>query len=415
MRSYSTQILPGVGLALVLSLFPVSNVLASPALEGGHATLGCVDCHLTEPDPALDTVDTVSFVTATLDELCVSCHETIPLREFTNSPTTVQHDGYPVLSAGMFAFYTNWLDAYNLEHGTALAGFRLRAVGDGTYSLDCLGCHNIRGGPIYPDIPMHNAEMCVACHGGVGNYDPGVTRDVLSSGPRILYNPVLLGVTDMEGGDIPAPWDPAYDGEPPADGNTVSELVPLPVAFFRKYHTNIQEELNYRIDITGVQVDSYVEIDARPMTWYTGINGVARWLEEKQMYFWDTTSWSGDTYAVELTPFNPLDPTIAGLPYVLNLIVEDDLTPLELIEQIINVVQSLNLQSGIENSIDAKLDSAIRALSDVNENNNVAAINSLNAFINETAAQRGNWIPESDADEIIALAQAAIEALEETG
>ena len=389
-----------------------SSALASPALEGGHANLACTDCHLYEPDPT-DTPDTVTFVTANQDELCVSCHDTKGLLEFSNSPTVVQHKASPelVLTAEMYAFYTNWLDTYNQQHGTALNGFGLRAVGDGSYSLSCTGCHNIRGGPIYPDIPMDNAEMCVVCHGGEGNNDPFVTRGVFSSGPRILYNPVLLGVTDTSGNEFMAPWDPGYDGEPPAEGNTVSEQVPLPVAFFRNFHTNIQEELNYRVDITGLQNDSYVEIDPRPMSWYTGIDSAARWVNEKQMYYWDTTAFPGDTYLVELTPFNPKDDTTSGLPYTLNLIVEVDLTPVELIEQLINIVTSLNLHTGIENSLDAKLEAAIQALSDVNENNNVVAINTLEAFINATLAQRGNQIPVADADEIIALALAAIEAL----
>lgn len=415
MNLHTIKIGPGVvlGMALTIGFGMAAN--ASPALEGGHAVLGCVDCHLYEPDPLLDTVETVSFVTATRAELCVSCHETMPLREFTNSPTKIQHEAHALtLSADMYAFYSHWLTTYNQENGTNLVGFQFRSNGDGTYVLGCSDCHKIRGGPIYPDIPMDNAEICVSCHGGEGNYDPGVFRVVFSSAPRILYNPVMLGIYDASGNPLPAPWDPAYDGEPPADGNTVSDLVPLPIVFFRKFHSNVVEELNYRVDITGMQNDSYVEIDPRPMSWYTGIDGVARWLDERQMYLWDTTALPSDTYLVELTPFNPADETITALPYVLNLVVENYLTPLEQIEELINIVQSLNLQAGIENGLDAKLGAAARALEDVNLNNDVAAVNALNAFINETLAQRGNMIPESDADEIIALAEAAITALEES-
>ncbi|MEN8130581.1 MAG: hypothetical protein ABFS45_10400 [Pseudomonadota bacterium] len=397
--------------SLVVLFFTSSAVVASHLLEGGHAGLACTDCHLYQPDPEIDTRETVTFVTTTREELCVSCHETLPLLEYTNSPTTVRHNAQPVLSAKMYTFYTNWLDTYNLQNGTALNGFDLHANGDGTYTLNCTGCHRMSSGPIYPDIPMDNAEMCVACHGGEGNYDPGVTRVVFSSQPRILYNPTLLGVVDDLGDEFTAPWDPTYDGQPPADGNSVSEQVPLPLSFFRSFHSNIQQELNYRVDISGIQNDSYVEIDPRPVTWYTGIGGNARWLNEKPMYYWDTTGWPGDTYLVELTPFNPLDSTIIGLPYTLSLIVEDDLTPVEQIEQLINIVQSLNLQTGIDNSLDAKLDAALQALSDVNQNNNVAAINTLEAFINATLAQRGSHIPEAEVDEIIALAKAAIEAL----
>ena len=64
----------------------------------------------------------------------------------------------------------------------------------------------------------------------------------------------------------------------------------------------------------------------------------------------------------------------------------------------------LNLRGGIANSLDAKLAVAVKALEDVNENNDVAAINSLEAFINVVQAQSGNQIPEADADAVIAEA-----------
>lgn len=56
-------------------------------------------------------------------------------------------------------------------------------------------------------------------------------------------------------------------------------------------------------------------------------------------------------------------------------------------------------------SLDAKLDAALNALNDVNENNDVAAINSMRAFINAVEAQRGKKISEEDADTLIADAE----------
>jgi len=84
----------------------------------------------------------------------------------------------------------------------------------------------------------------------------------------------------------------------------------------------------------------------------------------------------------------------------------------EIVEELINDVISLNLQQGISNSLDAKLDSALNALDDVNENNDAAAINSLNAFINAVEAQRGIKIPDADADALIAEANVMIAILE---
>jgi hypothetical protein len=87
------------------------------------------------------------------------------------------------------------------------------------------------------------------------------------------------------------------------------------------------------------------------------------------------------------------------------------LTPVQAIEQLVGEVLALNLENGISNSLDAKLDSVLRALDDANENNDVAAINALEAFINAVQAQSGDKIPEDDADALIAIAQEAIAAL----
>ena len=89
------------------------------------------------------------------------------------------------------------------------------------------------------------------------------------------------------------------------------------------------------------------------------------------------------------------------------------LTPSEMIEQLISQVISLNLHNGITNSLDSKLENARKALEDVNENNNVAAVNTIkNAFINEVEAQRGDKISESDADVLIAVAYVIINKLQ---
>ena len=80
-------------------------------------------------------------------------------------------------------------------------------------------------------------------------------------------------------------------------------------------------------------------------------------------------------------------------------------------KQLIDKVVVMNLQQGIENSLDSKLDAVSKALDDVNENNDIAAINALQAFINALEAQRGNKISEADADALIADAQQIIDLL----
>jgi hypothetical protein len=86
-------------------------------------------------------------------------------------------------------------------------------------------------------------------------------------------------------------------------------------------------------------------------------------------------------------------------------------TPDDLTVALVSEVIALNLHSGNSNSLDAKLSSALNALEDANLNNDVAAINSLQAFINAVEAQRGKKIPDSDADKLIGLAQQIIDLL----
>jgi hypothetical protein len=80
-------------------------------------------------------------------------------------------------------------------------------------------------------------------------------------------------------------------------------------------------------------------------------------------------------------------------------------TPETKLLELIDTVEKMNLHQGIANSLDAKLDAALNALDDVNQNNDVAALNSLNAFINAVEAQRNNKITNEQADILIEDAQ----------
>jgi parallel beta-helix repeat protein len=75
-----------------------------------------------------------------------------------------------------------------------------------------------------------------------------------------------------------------------------------------------------------------------------------------------------------------------------------------LINGLINDVLMLNLQQGISNSLDAKLSAALQAVDDFNASNDIAAVNTLEAFVAAVRAQSSNKIPEADADELIAVA-----------
>jgi YVTN family beta-propeller protein len=93
-------------------------------------------------------------------------------------------------------------------------------------------------------------------------------------------------------------------------------------------------------------------------------------------------------------------------------VITDTLDPIQLLIELSDKVMTLNLQRGIENSLDAKLDNALSALSDAVLANDASAASALNAFINQTFAQRGGKITESEADGLIADAQAILSLLQ---
>ena len=87
------------------------------------------------------------------------------------------------------------------------------------------------------------------------------------------------------------------------------------------------------------------------------------------------------------------------------------LDPAELMVELFHKVVNLKLNHGIENSLVAKLHTALAALNVAHARNDKAAINSLNAFINEVKAQRGKAIPMARADALIAAASKIIALL----
>ena len=80
-------------------------------------------------------------------------------------------------------------------------------------------------------------------------------------------------------------------------------------------------------------------------------------------------------------------------------------------QDIMEQIVSLNLQQGIANSLDAKFDNVLRALEDMNDNNDVAAINALEAAKTCVSAQSGGKISETDAAALVASLQEVIDLL----
>lgn len=88
----------------------------------------------------------------------------------------------------------------------------------------------------------------------------------------------------------------------------------------------------------------------------------------------------------------------------------EDIAPL--LEDLNSTIESMNLQQGIDNSLDAKLSAALDAFESVNADKRNDALNKLCAFINEVEAQRGKKITEEQADQLTFETQEIIDLLE---
>ena len=89
------------------------------------------------------------------------------------------------------------------------------------------------------------------------------------------------------------------------------------------------------------------------------------------------------------------------------------LTPAEACEDLIATVESMNLQQGIENSFDVKLEAVQDALVAANAGVREDAVNKLEAFINAVEAQRGKVLTDEQANLLVNYANRIIEALSE--
>jgi hypothetical protein len=88
-------------------------------------------------------------------------------------------------------------------------------------------------------------------------------------------------------------------------------------------------------------------------------------------------------------------------------------TPEEMLDALIDAILLLNEEYNIADGFDGKLESALAALQDANDKNDISAINRLNAFIQTATKQRDlGHIDAEDIDPLIAMAQAIIDELE---
>jgi hypothetical protein len=79
--------------------------------------------------------------------------------------------------------------------------------------------------------------------------------------------------------------------------------------------------------------------------------------------------------------------------------------------QIATLISQIESDPDLPDSLTSTLDNALKKLTDANTKNVVAAVNTLEAFINELEAQSGKKISETDADSLIDQAQEIIDEL----
>lgn len=124
----------------------------------------------------------------------------------------------------------------------------------------------------------------------------------------------------------------------------------------------------------------------------------------------DTSAFTGQIVRIEFRQNNNNSDGRAEF-VLIDDVISESATPEAAVSNLIDMVIDMNLQQGISNSLDAKLGAVSQTLADMNQNNDVAAINNLNAFINAVEAQRGGKLTDEQANTLIAAAQAIIELI----
>jgi DNA-binding beta-propeller fold protein YncE len=135
----------------------------------------------------------------------------------------------------------------------------------------------------------------------------------------------------------------------------------------------------------------------------------------------DGTVWVSEMFAHKIHKLSPTgellltvggDPTTFRRPGWISIFPEIVKPTIpEAVQILIENVEEMNLQQGIENGLDAKLQNVQDSLEAFNADNRNDAINKLNAFINAVETQRNNKISNEQADYLIAEVQKLIEQL----
>jgi hypothetical protein len=171
--------------------------------------------------------------------------------------------------------------------------------------------------------------------------------------------------------------------------------------------------------------DRYVVSMGKPRQDVSGPDVAGHTLDHIAIVLRDRTTFAVSSDALPLVPPTLSDfafgvevglgfngPGVTGAPVsaeLTGLTLSSSVT--DLLDDLVQRVISLNLQNGISNSLDAKLDTVMNAIDDSNEKNNAAAQNAMYAFMNAVEAQRGKKLTDTQATQLIGVAQAIVAAL----
>ena len=152
-------------------------------------------------------------------------------------------------------------------------------------------------------------------------------------------------------------------------------------AFVRKYNADGHEVWTTQFGTSGSDLAYGISVDGSGVYVTGGTSGI---------FPGQTSSGSMDAFVVNILP---------------------PVTVIDAVNHLIATVESMNLQQGIENSLDVKLEAARDALFAANAGNRNDAINKLEAFVNAVEAQRGKQLTDEQADELVSLANDIISTL----